>query len=478
MRTAVALKPTLYQQIASNIETMIDRGLLRPGDRIPSVRQMSRSKKVSVATVLEAYVLLENKGVVEARPQSGFYVREPSGSICEEPSRSRPSKSIRPFTNGEFVISLLQNGRDKKMIQLGCATPATQALPGKTFGRIVSAISRDPNFDVNAYEMPPGNERLRRLIAKRSFAYGCDLPVDEIITTVGGMEAINLALLATTKPGDVVAVESPTYYGALQAMEARGLKILEIPTTPQEGICLDDLEEALDTKKVKVVFSMPTVNNPLGSVMSDARKQQLVQLLAKREIPLIEDDVYSELVFEGSRPKPAKAFDKKGLVILCSSFSKTVSPGARLGWISAGIFTEQVLQLKYMNTVATSTLVQEAMAEFIENEGFERHLRRMRLTYKTQLQQHRVAIERYFPEGTRITKPTGGFLLWVEMPKAVDAFQLYERALEEKISIAPGPIFSPQQNFRNFIRINCGSSFDERVDRAIERLGQLARASR
>lgn len=471
--TGIDASSTLYHQVAVHIETMISQGLLKPGDRIPSVRQMSRSRKVSVATVLEAYFLLENKGIVEARPQSGFYVKPPTGSVFPEPTLSKPSKSVSQFTNSDFVVSLLQNGRDPKVIQLGAAAPSSELMPVKMFNRITASILREQAQDINDYDMPPGHLKLRRLIAKRAFNYGCDLGPDDILTTVGGMEAINLALLATTKPGDIIAVDSPTYYGVHQAIESYGLRALEVPTSPQTGICLDQLEEMLKSKKVKAVLAMPNFNNPLGSLMTDENKERLVAMLAKRDIPFIEDDVYGDLHFDDERPKPVKAFDKTGNVLLCCSFSKTISPGSRVGWLAAGKYMERVIQLKFMNTIATGTLPQRAIAEFLENGGYDRHLRRTRAAYQLQVQQHRGAIERYFPSGTKITRPLGGFLLWVEMPKHVDSFKVYEKAMDAKISVAPGPIFSSQLAYRNCLRINCGAPYSDRIDKAMEKLGRI-----
>ena len=287
------------------------------------------------------------------------------------------------------------------------------------------------------------------------------------------MEAINLAILATTKPGDVIAVESPTYYGILQAIESYGRKTLEIATTPQEGICLDDLERALKSKRVKAVFATPNFNNPMGSLMPDEKKRHLVDLITRAEVPLIEDDVYGDLSFDGRRPRPAKSFDKKDLVLLCSSFSKTLSPGARVGWIVPGRYLERVIQLKMMNTIATPSLSQMAIADFLETGGYERHLRRSRSTYALQLHEHRAAVQKYFPSGTKMSRPMGGFCLWIEMPQGSSALDLYERAIKEKIIIAPGPIFSAQSAYDNFIRINCGNPFTDQIDHALLTLGRL-----
>lgn len=295
---------------------------------------------------------------------------------------------------------------------------------------------------------------------------------DDIVTTCGTMEALNLCLRAVAKPGDTIAIESPTFYGILQA--SLGMRALEIPTHPRDGIDLDALEQAIKKNKVKACLLIPNFNNPLGCCMPDNNKKQLVEMLGRREIPLIEDDIYGDIYFGAARPKTAKAFDKEGLVLLCSSFSKTIAPGYRVGWTAPGRFKAQVEHLKSMNTIATATLPQMAVARFLESGGYDRHLRKLRKALATQVQRVTLAVRQYFPEGTRITRPTGGFVLWVELPKSVDSLELYRKALEKKISIAPGPIFSAKQKYQNFIRLSCGQAWSDSLEQALKTLGRLA----
>jgi DNA-binding transcriptional MocR family regulator len=279
---------------------------------------------------------------------------------------------------------------------------------------------------------------------------------------------------AVARPGDTIAVESPTYFGLLQIIESLGMKTLEVSTYPRHGMCLDALEYATRRRKVSAVIVTSNFQNPLGSCMPTEKKRLLVELLARKDIPLIEDDVHGDLQHEGPRPTVAKAFDKKGLVMLCSSFSKTLAPGYRVGWTAPGRFLPQVERLKFTNTIASAILPQLAIAEFLRNSGYDHHLRKVRRGYAQQVKLMTEAIGKYFPEGTRVTRPTGGFLLWVELPKGVDSLDLHRRALEHRISITPGPLFSPKQAYKNFVRLSCGHPWSERVEQAIATLGRLA----
>ena len=302
---------------------------------------------------------------------------------------------------------------------------------------------------------------------------GCTLSPEEIVMTCGCQEALNLGLRAVARPGDTIAIESPTYYGILQIIESLGMKACEIPTFPRHGVCLDELVKRLDSCRIKAcVFSL-NYSNPLGSCMPDEKKRRLVKILAERQIPLIEDDLYGNLSHSPQRPKTAKAFDREGLVLLCDSFSKTLAPGSRVGWTAPGRFRTQVEHLKFISSIGTPTLSQMAIAEFLANGGYEHHLRKLRRIYAEQVQLVTEAITRYFPEGTKVTRPTGGYVLWVELPPPVNSLELFHRAMAEKISIAPGPIFSPQQKYQNFIRLSCGSRWTEAADQALLKLGQI-----
>ena len=464
----------LYQRVADHITKLIDQGTLHAGERLPSIRKLSSQMDVSISTVLQAYMILEDKDWIEAKPQSGFYVR-PARSLPPEPKTSSPSLVVTRVGVNELVTQVFQSAHDPETVQLALSAPSPDHLPVKRLNRLMAAATGRSGARALSYDFPPGYAPLRHEIAKRLMDSGCRLSEGEIVTTNGTMEALNLCLRAVAKAGDVIAIESPAFYGTLQIIESLGMRALEIPTDPRDGIILSALDSSMKRQRIKACLFVTNFSNPLGSCMPDAHKKELVELLARREIPLIEDDIYGDLYFGGARPRTAKAYDQKGLVLLCSSFSKTLAPGYRVGWTAPGRFRPQVESLKFTSSMATATAPQMAIADFLESGGYDRYLRKIRRIFMTQVQQMSNAIGRYFPEGTKVTRPRGGYVLWVELPRSVDSIELHRRALEQKISIAPGPIFSPKQRYKNFIRLSCGLPWSEKVDRAVATLGELAR---
>lgn len=288
------------------------------------------------------------------------------------------------------------------------------------------------------------------------------------------MEALNLALRAVTRPGDTVALESPTYYGFLQILESLGLRALEIPTHPRTGISLDALEVALRTHEIKAALVMPTVSNPIGATMTDRAKERLVTLLAARRVPLIEDHVYGELHAGGRTPRAAKSYDRSGHVMLCGSFTKTLAPGLKAGWIEPGRWKDRVRMLKFVSSGGHSELVELTLADLLESGGYERSLRQLRRHNALQVEHARRVIAESFPRGTRVTQPAGGYILWVELPRRCDSIALFEKLLERHISIAPGPMFSATGRYRNCLRISVGHPWTERAERALRDVGRLA----
>jgi DNA-binding transcriptional MocR family regulator len=463
----------LYEAVAGDISALIHSGTLGPGARVPSVRRMSRQRRVSISTVLQAYHLLENRGLIEARPQSGYYVRAPLRPVAE-PAVSKPPRSPQLVGVHALVSRVLEDGRRPDIIPFGAAIPSAELVPTARLQRIVSAIARRRPQSISTYSLPPGREELRRQIALRTRDWGVSLTADEIIITNGCMEAVNLCLRAVAKPGDVIALESPTYFGLLQIIESLGMKALEIPTHPRNGVSLEALALAIQREKVKACIIMPNVSNPLGSTMPEAAKKRLVRMLAEHDIPLIEDGVYSALHFNRTSPFAAKAYDKKGMVMLCSSFTKTLAPGFRVGWVAPGRYHAQVQMLKFINSVGVSDLLQLTIAEFLENGGYDRLLRTLRRTYAHQLELVKQAVYRHFPRETKVTRPSGGYVLWVEMPAGVDTVELYQQAMKERIGVAPGPMFSASNRYRNCLRVNCGVPWSDRTERALARIGELA----
>src|SRR5262249_17345827 len=347
-------------------------------------------------------------------------------------------------------------------------------VPTAKLQRIISAIARRQPQSMATYGMPPGREELRRQIALRARDWGASVTADELIITNGCMEALNLCLRAVARAGDIIALESPTYFGVLQIIESLGMKALEIPTHPREGVSLDALALAIERESVKACLLMPNISNPLGSTMPDAAKRRLVQMLAERDIPLIEDGVYNALHFSATPPYAAKAYDRKGMVMLCSSFTKCLAPGLRVGWVAPGRYYEQVRMLKFMSSGGLPELLQLAVAEFLENGGYERHLRSVQPTYSRLAALTQGAVATHFPAGTRETRPCGRFVLWVELPKSCDAVELFDQALQERVGIAPGPMFSVTDRYRNCLRLSCATPWTPRIEHALARLGELA----
>jgi DNA-binding transcriptional MocR family regulator len=463
----------LYEKVAAQIARLIEHGAFRPGERIPSVRELSQQQGVSVTTVLEAYRSLEDQGLIEARPQSGYFVRPRPMRLPPEPETSRPALRPTQVSTSELVMMVMRDVRDPALLQLGAAMPNLGLLPAEKLTRIMASIGRYQKLHSNAYDVSPGCGELRVQVARRLLTAGCALTPDEIVTTTGCQEALSLCLRTLCRPGDAVAIESPTYHLILQAIEVLGLRAVEIPTHPREGVILEALRMALDENPIRACLFVLNFSNPLGSCMSDEKKRALVEMLAGRDIPLIEDDLYGDLSFSPERPKVARAFDKKGLVLLCSSFSKTLSPGYRVGWAAPGRFRAEVERLKIVSSLATATLPQMAIAEFLANGGYDHYLRKVRRVYARQVTEMAHAVGKFFPEGTKVTRPSGGFVLWVELPGYVDALELYEMARQSGITFAPGPIFSAKQRYRNFIRLNA-ANWSEETEIALIRLGQMA----
>jgi DNA-binding transcriptional MocR family regulator len=437
------------------------------------VRRLSDQQRVSVSTVLQAYQRLEDIGVIEARPQSGYYVRRQSAGV-REPEPSRPPKRAITVEVNDLTDAVLAHASSPDVIAFGSACAAPELFQLERLRRVLSSLARRDRGALGRYGLPPGTEKLRRAVARRALDWGCRIDWRNLVTTTGCMEALNLALRAVTKPGELVALESPTYYGFLQILQSLGLRALEIPTHPRTGISLDALELALAAHPVKAVLMMANVSNPIGATMSDAAKKRLVELLAAAKVPLIEDHIYAELQFDSPAPRPAKAFDRAGNVMLCSSFSKTLSPGLKVGWIEPGRWRDRIRMLKFMSSGGQNELVELAVAEMLESGGYERSLRQLRRRFEAQVDAARGVIAESFPRGTRVTRPSGAYILWVELPRECDSVALFEQLLERGITIAPGPMFSASQRYRNCMRLSVGQVWAEKHERALREIGRLA----
>ncbi|HWX56139.1 MAG TPA: PLP-dependent aminotransferase family protein [Verrucomicrobiae bacterium] len=473
MGTAPQTNSPLYVRIAESLTQQVARGALRTGDRVPSLRQLSRQRGVSISTAMQAYLWLEDRGYLEARPQSGFYVRAPFSALIPEPQFEATKTQPASLGTNAILAGMMESASDPANIPFAAGSASPELFPNRRLNLILRRIIRRDPFHSMRYDFPPGSEPLRRQVARRSVATGGGFSPRDVIITCGAQEGINLALRAVAQPGDVIAVESPTYFGILETAASMQVKVVEIPTHPQQGMDLDELERAIRKHRIKACMVMPNCHNPLGYVLTDAHKKALVELTARRNVAIIEDDVYGDLAFDGPRPRTLKSYDQKGLVLLCSSFSKVISPGYRVGWMVAGRYRADVERLKFLTTVASPSLLQMAVAEFLASGGYDRHLKKMRATLAGYVEVMRQAIAKYFPDGTRISRPAGGHMLWVELPPKINALKLYQAALSEHICILPGTIFSATGRYKNYFRINCAHKPSEAHDRALLTLGRL-----
>ncbi|NVK43550.1 MAG: PLP-dependent aminotransferase family protein [Oceanospirillaceae bacterium] len=462
----------LYEQVADELRQRIDQGYYRCGDRLPSIRALSREHDISIATVQEAYRLLEDQGLAQARPKSGYYVR-PRPATPAMPAISRPAQRPLEVSQWEQVLDLLCANEEPGILALGRGMPDIDTPSLKPLHRTL-ADSRLAGSRSFAYDSLRGSGQLRQQVARLCVDSGCQLHPDDIIITTGCQEALSICLRAVTHPGDVVAVDSPSFYGTMQAIKAIGLKAMEIPTDPVTGISLEALELALEKWPIRAIQVTPTCNNPLGYTMPEENRRQLLSLAQRFDVAIIEDDIYGDLSYQFPRPRTIKSFDSDGRVLLCSSFSKTVAPGLRVGWVAPGRYGEQVMHMKYVGTGACATLPQLALAEFVAQGHYQRHLRRMRAQYQQSRDQMIAWVERYFPAGTRISYPQGGFLLWVELPGDADSIRLNERLLSQGIRIGPGPLFSASGKYRNCLRLNYSDKPSERIERAVQKVGEEA----
>lgn len=468
---ALAGEGHLFERLAGELTRVV--AAMRPGDRLPSLRAVVKRYGVSLATAELALRRMEGDGLIEARPRSGFFVRQRGEPPAPRMPR-RTALALQPSV-AQRVRTLIESMRHPEVVPLGGATLAPEHLPVEGLAQVTSRVIRAAGAAALAYDVPPGSLPLRRQIARRMTERGAPTQADEILTTIGCMEALQLSLRLLTRPGDTVAVESPTYYGLLQLLESLGLKAIEIPAHSDTGMCLDSLEQVLATQPVACVLVNPCYLNPLGALMPDSHKLRLAHLIHRYDTWAIEDDIYGELGHDPqTRPRPLRAFDAER-VLYVSSFSKSLAPGYRVGWLCPGPFLERALALQFSEVVATPTPTSLAVAAYLEGGAFDRHLRRLRPALKTQVAHYRDAFFSCMPKGTRISSPQGGFVLWIELdgPPGLDT-ELMRLALERHIAVAPGSIFSARERFSQAIRVNCGHPLEGRFARAVETLGTLA----
>lgn len=464
---------TLYQSLADRLQILIRDQVYPVGSRLPGVRVLAEQQQVSVSTAVNACRELEQRGVLEARPRSGYYVRQPP--VVREPPRvAKPGGRPRRITGQERVLQMLQNVNNPSMVNLGAAVPAPEYMPVAAMERTFHSVLREQRRRCVGYEFPPGAPELCTQIARRLAGLQCDVMPEDVLITNSCQESVAIALKLTTKPGDTVAIESPTYYGLLQVIESLGLKALEIPTDPEDGISLEALTLALERWSVSACVVVSNFSNPLGVQLSDTRKQALLKLLSKHKVPLVEDDIYGDLPLAGPRPRPVKSWDREGLVYYCASSSKTLSAGLRVGWlVTPEHHREKAQYLQFINTVSVATPSQLVLARYLERGHYDRFLRQLCGEHARGVARMTERVTQLFPQQTRVSRPAGGFVLWVELPGGVDTSELMEKAITQGVSFAPGSLFSASGKFANCLRLNCAVKWDNRVEQALVALSRL-----
>ncbi len=462
-----------YQVVEKSVFSLIESGALASGEKLPSLRSMAGRMGLSISTVSQAYLELEAKGIIESRPRSGFYVRQ-SFRKLSLPSKGSVPLQPKAVTRNQLILTVLETVGSTKQLPYGVICPADELLPTRELGRILARICRERPQEALRYETVEGSLDLRRQLAFRSMDAGYEAAPGDMLITSGCLEGLYISLRVLTKPGDTVLVQSPTFYCFLQLLESIGLRVVEISSCPGTGIDPADVARAVAKFDVAACVFSPNFNNPDGSLTPDHAKEEIVQLLARREVPLVEDDIASDIHFGPRRPGTFKQFDKKGMVILCSSFSKTAAPGYRVGWMTPGRYREKALEIKATTSVATASPGQLVLAEFLASGRYDRHLKWFRAAVEKQTRTLHAHVGEFFPAGTRSTNPEGGAVLWLELPKGVDSIEYFYRARAEGIGIVPGAVFTTYDGYSNCIRLSSGGVWNAEMKEGLRRLGCIA----
>jgi len=468
-------REVLYLKIANTIQEQIFSETLKIGDKLPSIRAFQKLHNVSMNTIKQAFLELESKSLIESRPKSGFYVSKTSNRKLLIPSMNKLKLSEQKTTSEDLITKVFDSLSDKDITRFSIGVPDPSLLPIAKLNKGLAKVVRNLAESGTSYEPVQGSANLRRNVAKWAIVLEGKLTEDDFVTTSGAMNAIFNCLMAVTKRGDTIAIESPVYFGIIQIAQNMGLNIIELPTHPTTGVDLEALKKVIH--KVDVCCFMSNFSNPLGSLMPDEHKKELVKMLTHHNIPLIEDDLYGNLFFGTVRPKPCKYYDEAGIVMWCGSVSKTLAPGYRVGWVAPGKFKDKIIRQKMAQTVCMPSLYQEVIADFLEHGRYDHHLRNLRSTLYTNSLHFQRTIEDHFPENTKISQPQGGSFLWLELDKSIDTAVLYDTAIQQKIGFAPGRIFTQHDQYHNCMRLNFGLEWKEKVELDLKRLGQLVKNS-
>lgn len=464
-------KDVLYLKIANSVTEQIKSETLQFGDRLPSLRSAQKLYNVSLNTVKQAYMELESRSLVESRPKYGYYVSQTSQRKLALPSIAKMKVSEGKNSPEDLIGKVFGSIAGTDVTQFALGIPGKSLLPVAQMKKCMINVIKGKHDSGTNYEPVQGSEKLRREIAKWSIVMEGKITEDDLVITSGAMNGVYNCLMAVTQPGDSVAVESPVYFGILQAIQLLGLKAVEIPTHPITGVDLDALKKVMP--KLSACCFVVNYNNPLGFQMPDENKKQLVKMLTEHNVPLVEDDVYGNIYFGAGRPKPCKFYDEAGIVMWVGSVSKTLAPGYRVGWVAPGKFKEKIIRQKLVQTVSSPSLFSDVIADFLEHGRYDHHLRMFRKKLYANYLQIQKSVMQYFPDNTKISEPKGGFMLWLELDKRICTEDLYDEAVSQKVNFAPGRMFSQYNQYQNCMRLNYALEWTDRVESDLEKLGKM-----
>ena len=459
-----------YEILAEQIKTQIDSGVWMEHDKLPSLRKKSAQSGYSLMTVLHAYQILESQGYISSQERSGYIVTAKPQSGVGNLVQTAEAVSIN-----DFVFEVLQASKDPHMLSLGFAYPDPSLYPRQHLNKSVAAAARQISLTSALDNLPPGNADLRKLIAKRYAARGISVAPDEIVITAGALEALSLSLQACTQPGDWVVVETPTFYGCLQALERLGLKAISIKVSPTTGLDPAALERAIQSRPVKACWLMSNFQNPVGYSLSEQKKKQIAGLLDKYQIALIEDDVYAELYSGSSAPLPIKHYRKQGNNMLCSSFSKSLVAGFRIGWVAAGNRALDIQKQQLMSTFETSAPIQLSLVDYLSTKNYELHLKQLRKKLVARKKAMHDFLSDLLTDIATVHSHEGGYFLWVECHPHVEVMDIYYEALRLKVTIAPGKLFSLNNEFSHCFRVNASFALNDAKKNQLIKLADFIR---
>lgn len=465
------MKTYKFEVFTTVIEENIRKGIFKPGHKLPSVREIKEQYQISISTIQNGYEHLMIAGLVESVSKSGYYV---SNQINTQKAPAKPKKNIvvrdAIFKNHLALTTSLRIGR--KISEFNVAAPGDLLIPQKILLRTMQQVIREQGAGLLRYYPSNGLAELKEHIVKRASAYQTIINSEELMITDGALQALYIALSAVCDTGDVVAVESPCVFSVLEVIRVLKLKVIEIPSDRASGFDVDLFKEACQKNAIKVVIVTPNFHNPTGIMLTDDQKLMLLAISLQHNVAIIENDIYGDLHFQGHRPTNIKRFDDSGLVLTYSSYAKTLAPGIRLGWLSAGKFTERAEQIKFALGSTVSPLYQETIKRLLSGSTYDRHVRtfRMQLAKNAYLATNLIAT--HFPENTCVTTPLGGYNIWVKLPDETDMSYFYDQCEKIGVRFTPGYTFSFSDTFEKYFRIVIADTFSPKRIEAIKLIGQ------